>query len=185
MRVVLSLISLLLCLGLLLPAGCGRKRQRETQPEPATSTPASVKKPTSQAAPPTTAATAPVQEADPEAGQGGIPRLWTRQERQDMLKGIVLAYHNYVSTNNRAPSKAADLAEHYERNPKITEALDKGWFKFFYNVKPAQMPEGTSNTILVYENEPDRLGRRLVGMADGSVKEVSQQEFDMMPKAGK
>jgi hypothetical protein len=163
------------------PAGCGKKRHRDTEPEPATSAPVEVKTPTSHAAP----ATKATQEADPDAGQSGIPRLWTRQDRQNMLKQIVLAYHNFVSTNNRAPAKLSELEVHYDRNAKITEALEKGWFKFFYNVKPQQMTQGTSNTILVYENEPDSLGRRLVGMADGSVKEVNQQEFDAMPKAGK
>lgn len=180
MRIHLGLLSLFLSLGLLLPAGCGKKRHVEAlAPSSSSAAPVAVNPA------PAPAAVAPAQEKDPDAGQGGIPRLWTRQERQDMLKQIVLAYHNYVSTNNRAPSKVSDLAEYYERNAKITEALEKGWFKFFYNVRPTQMKEGTSNTILVYENEPSSLGRRLVGMADGSVREVGQEEFDQMPKAGK
>jgi hypothetical protein len=180
MRISLGLLSMVLCAALLLPGGCSKKRNLEAlAPSSSAAAPAAV------SPSPAPVAATQAQEKDPDAGQGGIPRIWTREVRERMLKNVVLAYHNYYSSNNRAPSKASDLADYYERDAKITEALEKGWFKFYYNVMPNQMTNGTSNTILVYENEPSRLGRRLVGMADGSVREVSQQEFDQMPKAGK
>jgi len=165
--------------------GCGKKRRGEPTDTEATSTP-SVSTPAPVSTPVPKPAAAPAKEKDPNAGLGGLARVWTEQDTKNRLKQIVLAYHNYIdSSNGKAPAKASDLAPFYDKEPNITEALDKGWIVFLYNVRLQQMTQGTSNTILAYEAEPDRSGRRWIVKADGSVDKVSQQEFDKMPKAGK
>jgi hypothetical protein len=112
-------------------------------------------------------------------------RVWNEQEIKNRLKNLGLAYHNYFNTNNKAPTSASDLAEYYGKDPSITEALEKGWIVFYYKVTPLQMREGTSNTILAYEAEPDRMGLRWILKADGSVEKLMPAEFEKMPRAGK
>jgi hypothetical protein len=177
----------LLCLGLLVPEiGCkSRKRGEATDTGPESTTAITVTPTTSTKKNFGISVTSAPKEKDPDAGLGGIARVWTEQERSNRLKQLVLAYHNYLDTYKKGPAKASDLAPFYEKDANITEALEKGWFKFFYNVTLAQMREGSSNTIIAYEAEPDRAGMRWIALADGSVKKVSQQEFEKMPKAGK
>jgi hypothetical protein len=174
-------LSLVLVLTLLVPTtGCGKKRRVDDSTE---ATAAATSPATTPA--PKVVVQAPAQEKDPNAGLSGLARVWTEQETKNRFRQIGLAYHNYMDTFKKAPAKAADLAPFYEKDAKITEALDKGWIVFLYNVRPQQMTQGTSNTVVAYENEPDRLGMRWVLMGDASVSKASQQEFDKMPKAGK
>jgi len=124
------------------------------------------------------------------------------------LGKLGLAYHLYFSETNKAPTNASDLAPYYGKppetgsfdnywqdsagikhqfapGPEITEALDKGWIVFYYKVTPVQMPQGTSNTILAYERDPDSRGMRWIVRGDGSFEAVSAGEFEQMPKPGK
>jgi len=171
-------VCLLLGLGLLFPlAGCKAKKERETGIASTSSTGPGTGEPF--VASTQKAAT----EKDPNAGLSGLARVWSEPEIRNRLQNLGLAYHTYTDSNNRAPSKAEDLAPYYEKNRDITEALEKGWITFYYNVKPLQMREGTSNTILAFETDPDARGMRWILRGDGGVEKVSQQVFDQMPKA--
>jgi len=178
-------VCLLLCIAVLLPAaGCKKKRAGPTDVETVGDVP--VARATSSTPKPVTKpATQPATERDPNAGLSGLARVWNEQEVKNNLKNLAIAYHHYFTETNKGPTKASDLAPYYGKVPQITEALDKGWIVFFYKVTPFQMREGTSNTILAYERDPDALGMRWIVKGDGSVEKVSAQEFEKMPKAGK
>ena len=55
---------------------------------------------------------------------------------------------------------------------------DFGWgWVFAWNVRPQQMTQGTSNTILAYEKDADDRGMRVVLMGDGSVDVIDEGLF--------
>lgn len=92
------------------------------------------------------------------------------------LKQIGLAYHNYVDTNTRAPAKADDLAGDLENSKKLLDHLKSKRIEFFWGVRPVEMTEGTSNTVLAYEKDvPTKGGFALYG--DGTVRKLSAEEF--------
>jgi hypothetical protein len=118
-------------------------------------------------------------------GAGGIGRSREVAEVRNVLKQLGLAYHSFDSTESRAPNSRKDLGPYYENNGRINEVLDKGEIVFLYGVRPLQMAQGTSNTILAYENIPDQAGIRIVLMGDGSVDQMDEATFRKAPKAGK
>jgi len=104
------------------------------------------------------------------------------RRRQNDLKQIGLAYHNYFSANNRAPSKVEDLAPFYESSVELTRSLKSGDIVFFYGVGLREMKAGTSNTVLAYEKAvPTTGGYALFG--DGSVKMLTPAQFKSAVKA--
>ncbi len=180
MRFILHLACLFLCLGALLPAGCGKRRHHDVaEAEPTTSAPVPVKTPASQAA------EATKREPGPNVGLSGIGRFWTEQEVKNNLRNLGVAYNNYVAEFGKGPPDQKTLSPYYERSPQIDEALSKGWFTFAWKSDPRRMTQGTSHTIIAYEPDADGLGFRWVLMADASVHKLSQQEFDNTAKAGK
>lgn len=100
------------------------------------------------------------------------------------LKQIGLAYHNHIDSVAKAPAKAEDLAPYFDNSKKLLDHLKTKRIEFYYGVTIAQMTEGTSNTILAFEQAaPDKGGLVLFG--DGSVKKLTAGEFEKAPKAGK
>jgi uncharacterized Zn finger protein (UPF0148 family) len=115
--------------------------------------------------------------------KGGIIRAMDVQEAKNAMKQIGLAYHNYVSTSGKAPLKMQDLMQHLERNALIEKMLTDGSVEFVYGVKPQDMTQGTSNTLLAWEKDADNLGRRVVLFADGSVDVLTEDDFQAKPRA--
>jgi prepilin-type processing-associated H-X9-DG protein len=99
-----------------------------------------------------------------------------RARKSNDLKQIGLAYHSYLSTNNKPPARAEDLAPFYENNVKITTALKDGTYVVYWNVKLMSLVNGTSNTILGYEKDAPAKGGEVL-YADGHVATLTAAEF--------
>jgi hypothetical protein len=134
------------------------------------------------AAPPATPVKPQPQPAPPAAGAGAPADARSVALRSNYLKQIGLAYHNYVSTNNKPPSKIEDLAPFYENDAKITALVKDGAVVIIWNSSFQNMTAGTSNTVLGYEKDAKDKGG-LVLMADGSVKPMTAKEFNAATKA--
>jgi hypothetical protein len=96
--------------------------------------------------------------------------------RENFLRQIGIAYHQYHTEQNKGPATTEDLAPALENDRKMLGALKSGDIVFLYNVGLRDMTEGVSNTVLAYEKEvPEKSG--LVLMGDGSFKKKSADEF--------
>jgi hypothetical protein len=115
--------------------------------------------------------------------KGGIIRAMDVQEVKNNMKQIGLAYHNYVSSNNKAPLKMQDLMQFLERNASIEKMLSDGSVVFIYGVRLQDMTQGTSNTLIAYEKDADTRGFRVVLFGDGSVDMLPDDEFQTKTKA--
>src|SRR5258708_1664216 len=120
------------------------------------------------------------------SGKSGLATLIDRRKLTNDLKQVVLGYHLFWDSNSgRPPGKPEDLLPFIENNQRIFKLMKDGQIVVFWGATIQTMKEGTSNTILAYENDLDNQGTRLVGMADGSVKTMTKLDFDKSPKAGK
>jgi len=121
----------------------------------------------------------------PEANRpkGGIPRAMDVQEVKNAMKQIGLAYHNCLTSNNKAPGKMQDLMQFLERNALIEKLLSDGSVVFVYGVRIQDMTQGTSNTLIAWEKDADNRGLRVVLFGDGSVDMLPDDEFQSKPKA--
>jgi len=157
----------------LLAAGCG--------PAPSTSPQAS------NTPPPGYPPQGPPPQGAPPGGpppRGGVLAPAERAKAENDLKQIVLAYHEYIN-GGRPPAKPDDLyASLGGAQTPAAQGLASGKYVFFWNVGLAQMTEGTSNTVLAYYKDTPTAGGP-VGMADGSTKVMTADEFKNAPKAGK
>ena len=115
--------------------------------------------------------------------QTGLGRLMERNEMENALKQIGLAFRNFEATNNRGPKDQKELSPYYEKNQRIDEALTKKWIVFPWGLGRNPFPDGSSNTILAYEAIGDRFGNRLVVMGDVSVHQLNVDDFNKTPKA--
>jgi hypothetical protein len=98
------------------------------------------------------------------------------QKTKNDIKQLVLAYHNHHDATTKAPAKPDDLAPYIENDKRLLDLMKSGQLVFLFGVKLTEMPEGTSNTVLVYEKDAATKGG-IVGYADGSVKKLTADEF--------
>jgi prepilin-type N-terminal cleavage/methylation domain-containing protein len=94
------------------------------------------------------------------------------------LRQLAVAYNNYWVAKKRAPNSQQQLSPFYENSGGINEAIDTGRITVIWGVAAAT----DSNPPLAYETQADRIGNRMVGMADGSVQTVNEAEFAAMLK---
>jgi hypothetical protein len=116
-------------------------------------------------------------------GCGGVRNAAKRAEESNHLKEIAIAYHNYNEEYKKGPSKAEDLAPYVE-NPKAKQALLSGQFEIIWDVRIVDVLRtgGTSTTVLAYAKDTPTSGG-MVAMVDGSVRQMSAEEFKAAPKA--
>jgi hypothetical protein len=106
------------------------------------------------------------------------------QKVSNDLKRLGTAYVNYCDATGKAPTGPKDLEPYYERDAKLTQALDSGQYVFLWNVSFRDLIKGsgTSATVVAYEKDvPARGGMVLMG--DSSVRRMTAQEFAQAPKA--
>jgi hypothetical protein len=102
-----------------------------------------------------------------------------RAETQLHNVGQLLA--TYKAETSRYPNTLQELLDYIKTDARQEhESLQTGYFVFI----PSQ--NANSQTIVIYEKEPDTSGMRVVLMGDGSVHRVSEDQFmAAMPKADK
>ena len=115
-------------------------------------------------------------------GCGGMRQAAAKQKRMNDVKVIGLAYHNFVDAEAKAPTQAADLVKYMGGDPGGTKAISDGSFVFLYGVKPIDMTQGTSLTVVGHDAAAPTAGG-LVLMGDGSVRQVTAAEFQGLVKA--
>lgn len=120
---------------------------------------------------------------DLPAPKSGIARRLEFVDVQNNMRQLGFGYTNFEITNGRGPRNLEELAPEFERNAKIMEHLQKGWWIFIYNANRAGMTAGPSNTVLAYEAQPDGNGMRIVTMGDGTVRVLDETTFNKTPKA--
>jgi hypothetical protein len=107
------------------------------------------------------------------------------QKVSNDLKQLGIAYYSYYNAVGKAPTGPKDLEPYYERDPKLTQALDSGQYVFLWNVSFRDLIKGGgtgATTVLAYEKDvPTRGG--LVLMGDANVRRMTPQEFTQAPKA--
>jgi hypothetical protein len=97
------------------------------------------------------------------------------------LKEIGLSYLNHASSG-RSPSRLEDMTDLKRDAPRIYQAIADGQYVVFWNAN-LNTPAGTSNTILGYvKGAPTQGG--VVLFLDGSVRNITAQEFQTFAKAG-
>jgi hypothetical protein len=101
-----------------------------------------------------------------------------QQKRQNDLMQIGLAYHNYVDTNNKAPTKADDLIPLLFGAAEPAAMLQDGSVTFIYGVtiKDMEKQQGPANIVLAYESKVPTEGG-LVLMGDASVQMLTPAAF--------
>jgi hypothetical protein len=116
---------------------------------------------------------------------GSVRNAADRAKRSNRLKAVGLAYINYCDDNRgEGPAGPADLQKYVSEFPEVSQALQNGDIVVYWNIRvPADLlQQGTSNTVLAYEKDVPAKGG-MVLMADGSVREMTAQEFQTAPKA--
>lgn len=98
------------------------------------------------------------------------------------LRQVGLTYI-MMQGEGRPPKNLDDLKRELKVGGDFWDPFTKGWLKIIYGVKANQFPEGSSSTILAYEDEADILSRRVVLMGDGSVQTMLDEEFQKAPRA--
>jgi hypothetical protein len=162
-------------------SGC-RKTKQAAQTVPATTVPA----------PPRTVTPAP---PAPPAGGTVIPgggggvmagrNLAEKQRAGNDLRQIAQVYIQYELDMGRPPANAQEFINYIQRDAaKIARAIQDGWYIVYWNVRPSQLPSGSSNTVLAYDTDTPSQGG-WVAMADGTAKRMTAQEFAAAPKAGR
>ena len=101
----------------------------------------------------------------------------------DDFKKIALAYESLFEVPaGKPPSKPEDLAKGLNNDDRLLGLLKSGEVVFIYNVKPFEMPEGSTRTVLAYEKDvPEKGGLVLLG--SGFVKKMTAEEFKKAPLA--
>ncbi|MCI0642388.1 MAG: hypothetical protein L0Y72_15120 [Gemmataceae bacterium] len=118
----------------------------------------------------------------PGGPSGGPSGSFGRQTMSD-LQVIGLAYHNYVDSFNKGAPNAEELRKFLTGESATTyTGLRDGIYVIHWGTRFLRdMPEGSSRTILGYHKDtPANGGLALFG--DGSVREVTAQEFATTPR---
>src|SRR5262249_22282199 len=121
--------------------------------------------------------------------QQKIKQAAERAQRSNDLKQIVNAMINYHDANQTFPPDQQTIIQWLQKmDPQSTALVQSGQFTILYgNMRMLDMTEGTSNTIVAYDNQMSG-GGRLVATADGAVMNMTDGEFAtkprLKPKAG-
>jgi hypothetical protein len=122
-------------------------------------------------------------------GGGGavmaVRKAVDREKAANDLHNIGLFYQQFADANGKPPANLQDFLGYIQRDSReIAQRLQDGWYVIYWNVNFANLPDGTSNTILAYEKETPTTGGMVV-MADQSTRRMTAQEFAATAKAGR
>lgn len=110
-----------------------------------------------------------------------------RARQSNDLKQLVILYHNFNDSKNRAPASADELmslaADPQEKS--VVQAAKDGKYVVIWGANLGDMAKGgagMSQTVLAYEKDAPTAGG-LVAMADTTVNNMTAAEFQAATKA--
>ena len=110
--------------------------------------------------------------APPGKAQTRIREVMDRARAMTQLHNIGQLLASYKTEFNRYPGTLQELLDYIKTEARQEhESLQTGYFVY----RPT--PNPTSQTVVIYENEPDTSGMRLVVMGDGSVQRLNEVQF--------
>jgi hypothetical protein len=111
-----------------------------------------------------------------------IGRRMEITEVRNWFKQMGIAYHQVAAFDPKGRG-AANYKELGLKSAQVDEWFEKGWVTMVWKASVSNQPSGSSNTLLAWETDPDGAGIRVVLMCDGSVRDLSDPEFQKTPKA--
>ena len=105
-----------------------------------------------------------------------------QQKTKNDIMQVSLGYLNFVSTNKKPPASEKEFSA--KANPEEVAALGKlqsQGYKVYWGVDPGKTSGGAGNTVLIYPGDAATKGG-MVGMADGTVKTMTADEFNKAAK---
>lgn len=115
------------------------------------------------------------------AGCGGATRKSEELKRMQEMHNFALAYHNYYSGRDRAPSKLKDLDAQRNDFPGLYQEIDTGQFVVIWNAKLLGDGDKNDKFLLAYPRGAEEHGGTVV-MGGGFVREMTAEEFRTTPK---
>jgi hypothetical protein len=117
---------------------------------------------------------------------GAMGKASARQKAVNDMKQLGMMYHNFHDAKARGPESAAEwnaLVSDPEEKALVS-AVAAGEYVIYWNVKFPTLTAGTQNTVLGYEKKVPTEGGTVL-MADGSVQQMTAEDFAAAPKADK
>jgi hypothetical protein len=97
---------------------------------------------------------------------------------EDLLTKVYEVYQLYIKNHQSPPTKLADFKTYEGSHPAAVDALKQGKYDVVYGVSGKD-----GATVLAYEKDAGSKGG-LVLMADGTVKQMSAEQFNAAKKGG-
>ncbi len=112
----------------------------------------------------------------PTVGCGKITDAQNRVKASNDLKELALTYHKFVLTEGRPPKSYAELNQKYPMTPECERAT------VYWGADIIAKDGSSGDTILGHLPNPG--GKGVLAMyCDGSVRAITQAEFDAAKKA--
>jgi hypothetical protein len=150
---------------------------------PTTPPPAPAPAPAGGAPAPAPGAPAPAPQlggAPPGKAQTRMREVMDRARAMTQLHNVGQLLATYKTENNRSPGTLQEFLDYIKTEAhQEHESLMTGYFVY----KPT--PDPTSQTVVVYEKDPDTSGQRLALMGDGSVQRLNEEQFKAAVPAAK
>jgi hypothetical protein len=113
---------------------------------------------------------------------GAMGGAAARQKTTNDIKQFVLGYHWFIDDNkSKVPADEKEFdAWAATKDPAASAALTKLLaenYRVNWGIKPANLPGGASNAVLIYPASAQADGG-LLGFADGSVRTLTAPEFN-------
>ena len=106
-----------------------------------------------------------------------------RDQRQQDLQEIADAMQDHDSAMGRTPANLAELQGHLT-DPGVADRIRKGEIQVVWRAaRDVDQPGGASSVIYAWETNPNSDGKRMVVFMDGTAQEISESEFQAIPKA--
>jgi hypothetical protein len=116
---------------------------------------------------------------------GNVQQAANRAKKANQLKVIGIWYHNYHDANAKGPSGPQDLQQFAAEDPAALQALQAGQFVIIWNVKISDVTksgQSVADVVLGYDSVVPSSGGGVL-FVDGSVKQLTAQDFQQAPKA--